>query len=306
MILAVTISLTAAFLWAITSHIDKFMIDGIDKSGSSIKTLLVFSTLIAGICLSPIWLIISNFKVDISVISLISVITASIFYILATYFYYKALEKNNVSIVLVMSQLIPVFSYILGLILFKENLSSNQIIGSMVIILSAILISFDLEEKTNKSKWKALLLMIISSLGYAIYFILFDVAIRNSSYNSCAFWYQIGFLILGIILMCIKDFRKTFIKAIKKNGKRYFSLNITNEVLNLGANLLINFANLTIPLAVANVLNGFQGVFAFILGVIGVKLLPKYFKENLNKRVVIQKIVCIILSILGLIVMFIR
>lgn len=54
MILAVTISLTAAFLWAITSHIDKFMIDGIDKSGSSIKTLLVFSTLIAGICLSPI------------------------------------------------------------------------------------------------------------------------------------------------------------------------------------------------------------------------------------------------------------
>ena len=33
------------------------MISGIDESGSSIKTLLVFSTLVAGIVLSPIWLV---------------------------------------------------------------------------------------------------------------------------------------------------------------------------------------------------------------------------------------------------------
>ena len=175
---------------------------------------------------------------------------------------------------------------------------------SIIIILSAVLISFDLEEKSSKRKLKALCLMIISSLGYAIYFILFDIAIRNSSYNSCAFWYQMGFLLLGIIFISIKSFRKIFVRAIKKNGKKYFSLNLTNEVLNLGANLLINFANLTIPIALANVLNGFQGAFAFVLGVIGVKLLPKYFKENLNKKVVIQKIICIMLSIIGLVIMF--
>ena len=99
------------------------------------------------------------------------------------------------------------------------------------------------------------------------------------------------FLILGIILICIKSFRTTFIKSIKTNGKKYFSLNLTNEVINLIANLLVNLANVTIPLALANVLNGFQGAFVFILGVIGVKLLPKYFKENMSKRIVIQ--ICI-------------
>jgi hypothetical protein len=61
----------------------------------------------------------------------------------------------------------------------------------------------------------------------------------------------------------------------------------------------------TIPLALANVLNGFQGAFVFILWVIGVKFLPKYFKENMNKKVVIQKVSCIILSIIWLIIMFI-
>ena len=305
MTFAIVLTIFASFLWGITNHIDKFMISGIDESGSSVKTLLVFSTLVAGIVLSPIWLIVSKFSVSISNISLICVLLSSFIYILATYFYFKALEKNDASIVVVMFQLIPVFSYILALIFFKENLAIQQIIGSIVIILSAVLISFDFEEKNNKSKWVALILMTLSSLFYATYFFLFDIGIRNSSYNSCAFWFQIGFLILGIIFICIKSYRRTFIRAIKNNGKKYFSLNITNEVINLIANLLVNFANVTIPLALANVLNGFQGAFVFILGVIGVKLLPKYFKENMSKKIVIQKISCIILSIIGLIIMFV-
>ena len=180
-----------------------------------------------------------------------------------------------------------------------------QIIGSIIIILSAVLISFDFEEKNNKSKFKALLLMTLSSLFYSVYFILFDNAIRNSSYSSCAFWYQIGFLLIGLFLMCIRSFRTTFIKAIKTNGKKYFSFNAVNEVLNLIANLLVNFANVTIPIAMANILNGFQGAFVFILGAIGVKVLPKYFKEDLSKKNIVQKVSCIVLSIVGLVVMFI-
>ena len=306
MTLAVIMAITASFLWAITIHIDKIMISHTGESSINIKALLVFSTLVAGIVLLPIWLIISNFEIGINSISLICVLLASIVYILGTYFYYKALEKNDASIVVVMSQLIPVFSYILALIFFKENLTISQIIGSIIIILAAILISFDFEEKNNQSKKISLFLMAISSLGYAVYFFLFDIAIRHSSYNSCAFWYQVGFLILGIILISIKSFREAFIKVIKTNGKKYLSLNITNEALNLLANLLVNFANVAIPLALANVLSGLQGMFVFILAILGIKILPKYFKESLNKQVIIQKIVCIILSILGLIVMFIR
>ncbi len=302
---AVLLTIFASFLWGVTNHIDKFMITGIDESGSSVKTLLVFSTLVAGVILSPIWLIISKFSISISNISLICILLSSFIYILATYFYFKALEKNDASIVVVMFQLIPVFSYILALIFFKENLALKQVIGSILIILSAVLISFDFEEKNNKSKSLALILMILSSLLYATYFFLFDIGIRNSSYNSCAFWLQIGFLIQGIILICFKKYRTIFIKAIKHNGKKYFTLTVTNEMINLIANLLVHFANVTLPLAVVNVLNGFQGAFVFILGAIGVKLLPKYFKENMRKKIIIQKITCIIISVLGLIIMFV-
>lgn len=302
---AVFLAIFASFLWASTNHIDKFLLNGIDESWSNIKTLIVFSTLVAWIVLLLVWLIICKFNINISNISLICVLLASVIYILASYFYLKALEKNETSIVVVMFQLIPVFSYVLALIFFKENLTAQQIIWSIVIILSAVLISIDFEEKNNNGKRLALVLVAISSLLYAIFFFLFDIWIRHSSYNSCAFWFQIGLLIQGIIFISIKSFRTTFIKAIKNNGKKYFWLNITNEAINLVANLSVNFANVTIPLALANVLNGFQGAFVFILGAIGTKFLPKYFKENMNKKVVIQKVSCIILSIIGLIIMFI-
>ena len=302
---AVFLAILASFLWASTNHIDKFLLNGIHESGSSIKTLIVFSTLVAWIVLLPVRLVICKFDVNISNISLISVLLASVIYILASYFYFKALEKNDASIVVIIFQLIPVFSYILALIFFKENLELQQIIGSIIIILSAVLISIDFEEKDNKSRWLVLILMALSSLFFATNFFLFDIWIRNSSYSSCAFWFQIGLLAQGIIFMCIKSFRTTFLNAIKNNGKKYFSLNILNEAINLIGNLLVNLANLTIPIALANVLNGFQGGFTFVIGAIWAKFLPKYFKENMNKKVVIQKVSCIILSIVGLIIMFI-
>lgn len=303
---AMILTILASFLWGVTNHIDKFMINGIDEDGSSLKTLMVFSTLVAGFLISPIWLIVSKFSVSIDLFSFITILISSVVYILATYFYFIALDKNDASMVVVMFQMIPVFSYILAFLFFKETLTVPQTIGSIMILLSAIIISLDFEEKNNKSKLKALLLMVLSSLCYAIYFVLFDVAIRHSSYHSCAFWYQIGLLLIGMVLICIKSYRTTFIKAVKNNGKIYLSLNIANEVLNLFANFLVNFATMTIPIAVANVLNGFQGAFVFLLGIIGMKLLPKYFKENLNKKVVLQKVSCIILSIIGLIIMFIN
>lgn len=303
MALEIVLALLASFIWAITNHIDKYLLCDTENSTGNIKSLLIFSSFVAGIVLSPLWLIISNFQVNITITALIFVFISAIVYLLATYFYFKALEKNDASIVVVMFQLIPVFSYIFSWLLFKETLTANQMIGSIIIILSAVIISLDFENTSNKNKLVALILMIISSLMYALYFIFFDIAIRNSEYTAVAFWYQISFLLIGITLLCLSSFRKPFVELIKSNGKKIMTLNITNEILNLIANLMVNFANLTIPLALANALNGFQGAFVFIIGAIGVLILPKIFREDLSRRVVIQKISCIIIGIIGLIIM---
>lgn len=73
MTIAIMMTIFSAILWGASTHIDKFLINGVDESGSSIKTLLVFSTFIAGLVFSPIWLIICNFSISISAVSLTSI-----------------------------------------------------------------------------------------------------------------------------------------------------------------------------------------------------------------------------------------
>ena len=301
---AVLVTILASFLWAISYHNDKYLLSGISADNiDRIKVLLFFSTFIAGIVLSPFWLIINRFSVNISTLSFICVFIGSIIYVIATLFYFKAMKENDASIVSAMFQILPVFSYGFAFVLFKESLTIKQIIGSIIILLSAIIISIDINEHNGRRKFKALIFVTFSSLFYSVYYILFDVAIRNSSYSSCSFWLQIVFLVIGIILLCIKSFRMSFINIIKKNGKKYFFVNTVNEGINLTAHLLVNFANTIIPIALANVLCGFQGFFVFLLGVLGTKFLPKYIHEDLRVNVVIQKISCIILGIIGLIIL---
>ena len=91
---AVSFVIFASFLWGITNHIDKFMITGIEKDKNSIKILLVFSTFVAGVVLTPIWLVLSNFAIDISFVSLVSILAASLVYMIATAFYFKAIKKT--------------------------------------------------------------------------------------------------------------------------------------------------------------------------------------------------------------------
>ncbi len=301
---AVIITLLASFLWAIANHIDKYTLSHVNTSKSNVKTLLVFSTFVVGLVISPVWLFISKFQIQINLSALIFIFLAAILNISATYLYLKALEKNDTSIVVVMFQLIPVFSYIFSFIFFKETLEVKEIVGALIIISSAILISFDFSRTSNKNKSIALLLMGASSLFYSLYFICFDFATRNAEYNAVAFWFQIGLLLIGLCLLSIKSFRDDFLRLIKSKEKTIVSLNVAKGILNLIGNLMVNYAVLTLPLALVNTLNGFQGAFVFIIGVVGTLLFPKIIKEDLDKKSVLQKVFCIILAIVGLIVMF--
>ena len=147
-------------------------------------------------------------------------------------------------------------------------------------------------------------MMATSSFLCSLYYIFFEFAMQKAEYNVVTFWYQIVLFIIGIILILIKSYRQEFLEMIKRNGKKYLALNVVNESLNLGGILLTNFANLLIPLALVNILNGFQGGFVFLIGAVGTLLLPKVFSEDLRKKVVLQKVGCIILGIVGMAIMF--
>lgn len=304
MSLPIILTLVASFIWSITSHIDKYALCKIDNFNSSLKTMLIFSTLIVGIIFSPIWLIKLKLNIIIDLNILIIIFISSICYLLSIFFYFKALEKNETSIVVSMFQLVPIFSYILSRIFFKEILTIKELIGAIIIILSAMIISYDFNNCNNKTKTIALIYMIFSSMFEALYYFTFEISMRNSTFELCSFWHQLFFLLIGIILINIKSYKNSFSYILKEKGKKFINLNLFNELLNFIANLMVNFANLFIPIAIANTLSSFQGVFVFFVGIIGTIFFPTFIFEDLNLEIIIQKLICILLSLVGIFIMF--
>ena len=92
---------------------------------------------------------------------------------------------------------------------------------------------------------------------------------------------------------------------IKSYGKKYLSVNMANEFINLSGMLLENYANVLIPIAIVTVISRLQVVFVFIIGLLGTILLPKYFTENIDKKTIIKKLSCIALSIIGFVIAFV-
>ncbi len=305
MLLALVLVPLASLMWGITNHIDKHLISKISKNGD-MKGLIVFSSLVAGIILFPISLIITKCNVGIDILTSIIMFFSATFFLLGTALYFKALNKNDASLVTSMFQLIPVFGYFLGLIFLQESLTLKQIIGGLIVIISSIAITFEFDNKKfDKDKITALLFMGGSSLAYAIYFLLFRITTIDNDFVVMTFWYQMGLAINGILLIIFfKSFRKSFIEMAKDNGKKVFGFNVINEVLNLVANMLVNFAITLAPIALVLTLNGLQPFFVFLIGLIGTLILPKIFNEKIAKKDIIQKVVCITISIIGLAILY--
>ena len=294
MILAILSTMSASLLLAITNHIDKFMIS--DNENSNIKALLVFSTLIAGIILFPLWLIVNKFTFNFD-ITIFSIIFCSAFcFTFSGYFYFKAIEITDASIVVALFQIVPIFSLILTYIFFNEVLTFTQLGGILIIIISTIVMM--LKKVNGLFNFKPFIFMLIVTISSSLYYFLLEYAINLSNYNSALLMFQLSLFLIGLFLIFFKSYRNSFFEMLDRR-KKLIGFNILNEAFTLIANMLNNFANLFIPLAIVNALNSFQVVFAFLIGCIGTIIFPKFFKEDINKMVVLKKIICIIFELIG-------
>ncbi|MCX6793270.1 MAG: EamA family transporter [Candidatus Falkowbacteria bacterium] len=289
-------ALAGPLIWALVNHIDKFIITKYFH-GKGIGSLVMFTGL-------------SGFVVSIFIIALkyssINLGAAPAFFIaingallVASFIpYLHAMEKEEASTVSTLYQLIPVFGYFLGLIFLHEQLSFWQLIGSSLIIIGAVSISLDFSSKI-RIKLKPLLLMALSSLMIATNGLVFKIIALEENFWGTAFWEYIGGTIFVLFLFfCIPLYRRQFVGMIKKN-KSVISVNFLAEILNIIAKLFANFASLLAPLVLVWVVNSFQPFFVLLYGLILTLLVPKFYRENISKTILIQKVSAIAIIVLG-------
>jgi drug/metabolite transporter (DMT)-like permease len=296
------IALLGPALWALVNHIDKYIISKY-FTGRGVGSLVLFTSL-SGLIISLFIIVLDFGQIFIRPMSALYIGINGAILVAAFIPYLYALENEEASWASSLYQLIPVFGYILALVFLGENLTTLQIIASLIVIIGAIFISIDFSEKIQL-KTKPFLLMLLSSFMLALNGLIFKMVALNEPFWGTAFWEYVGGGIFGLLLFSlIPLYRTQFLATVQKSRKAVLSINLVSELLNIGAKLAVNFASLLAPLALVWVVNGFQPLMVFAYGVILTIFLPRFGKENITRKVVIQKLASMIVMFIGIYMLF--
>lgn len=286
-------------IWAATNHIDKYLLNRFFKSGSS-GPLVVMSALSSFLVFPLIWVFLSN-KIMIGIAPIIIMLVCGIISALTCFLYLKALSQDEPSVVVPMFQLISVFNYFLGLIFLNEHLTITQIIACSFIILGAVGITLDLSDKKFRLKKGVFWIMFFDCLILAFYDLFFKHVVINTNYWGAMFWQYVSFALVGIfILIFNKNIRQSFKAIFKENKIPIIGLNLFNEIVNIIAVFIFNYALILMPIALVSVVgNGLQPFFVFVFGVIITLFFPKFGQESIGKNHLLQRIIAIVIIFIG-------
>jgi drug/metabolite transporter (DMT)-like permease len=289
-------------LWALVNHIDKYIISKY-FTGRGVGSLVLFTSA-SGLIISFFILIFGFGHLSIGMANAIVIGINGAILVAAFIPYLYALENEEASWASTLFQLIPVFGYILGLIFLDEKITTLQIFASLLVILGAVFISLDLSQKI-KLKAKPFWLMVLSSFMIAVNALIFKIVALDGNFWGTAFWEYIGGGIFGLLLFSLLPlYRVQFIATIQKAKTKVLSINLISELLNIGAKLAANFASLLAPLVLVWVVNGLQPLIVFVYGVILTLFFPMLGKENISKRIVIQKLSAMVVMLIGIYLLF--
>lgn len=293
------IALVGPFLYALTNHIDKLLLEKYFKV-SGIGTLILFSSLLSILSL-PIIFLIDPSVVSIGGASLLILVLVGVLDVLVLICYLIALRSDEASIVVVFYQLMPVFGYILGYFILGEVLTNVQLIAMALIIFGTIFISFEVDaENKIKLRHKTIVPMLLASLFWAAQGVIFKaVALEENVWRSF-FWEHVALVIIGFAIFAfMRSYRVSFVQAIKENSKGILSLNILNEGLYMFGNFAFAYAFMLAPVALVLLTQSFQPIFVLIIGIILTIFFPKVATEKIHLRHLLPKIIAIAITGIG-------
>jgi drug/metabolite transporter (DMT)-like permease len=216
-----------------------------------------------------------------------------LFYVAGIYFYCRAVQEGEVSRALPLFGTISLFTLLFGAIFLGEIFTPIKYLGVFLLIFGSFLISYNKKTKIifNKMFWFA----IVGSLIFS-----FNAILQKYLLNFTDFWTVFSYERIGAFLVLIpflffirKDF-SVFIKKIRPVG-----LVSSSEVFNIAGLLFTTIAYSVSFVGLVKALASTQDFFVLFFAVIISIFYPKILKEEINKSVLIFKIIAIILIFIG-------
>ncbi|OIO39895.1 hypothetical protein AUJ10_04235 [Candidatus Pacearchaeota archaeon CG1_02_31_27] len=285
-------SILAALVWAIVSIVDKY-----------IFTKWIRKPVIPLMILGVIGLVASFFVYlfhgfsYLSYFNIVLAFVAGILYIIGFLFYFKAVKIEEISRVIPLFYLSPLFVSILAAVFLGEIFTPIKYLGIFLLIIGAILVS-----SKNFIKFgfgKAFWFMIVTSLALSV-----DAVITKYLLNFADFWTIFSYIRIGAFFALIPIFYFSFkdlIFVVREHGKKVIIVISLNEILSVVSVLFITIATAIGYVTLVNALSSVEPFFVLLFAVILSIFYPKILKEEIGKSAVLLKLIAITLMFVGVI-----
>jgi uncharacterized membrane protein len=209
------------FLFNLTGLIDTFLVkffgkeqdEGILHDGTG--TLMIIGGIVAGMIALVLLPRVCTQAFSLPWKALGFLLVGGISYGIAAFPYFKALNHEQIENITPMYQIIPLFTYLLGVLFLKEivPLPILLCIIGVIIVSSLFYVNFS-NFHLNK---KALALCTLSALLYAISYVFFKVGgLAEGNFWVALFWEHIGVFLVGVYFFCssrIRNSTRTFFQT---------------------------------------------------------------------------------------------
>lgn len=290
------IGLLSHFFWALVNISDKFLVK------NKIKSPLVYFLLFSWIGTFPVLIVpFIDFYVP-PVKEFLMLILSSAFWFFGGIPYIFAIQKEDVTRINIWWSFIPLWSLVLGFLLFGEQLSQLEMVAFILLALGAAVASIHARKGILVFS-KAVLLMLVAGFSFALYAVLLHEITKTVPMIVAFAWSHILGFLMTFFLFFSKKFRSDFFHE-KKNLTPVLLVALFGVTVldNLG----VFFNQLAISLTPASLvfsLEGSQVVFAFFITLLIGLYNKNLLKEELDRRNMLVKIIAMVLMIGGIIIL---
>lgn len=291
----ILLALCAPVFDTIVNFIDKYLVG---EKVKDYRAMPIFMGIV-GTCAGIILFGLRGFPLF-ALTDMILILTAGILTYFSIYFYFKTLDFEETSIVVLLFQASPIITLVLSSVFLRETISFQQFLGFILVLSASTAISLDTSSKGAFKLNRSFYYIMASNIFWSSGAILFKYTAPSNDFVSTLGLEGIGIGIGALMAyLCHANLRKAFQDTLQKVSRPVLGLLTLNEILSLTGKWLVFWAVLLGPVALVDVVVSVQVFYAIAAGWVLTYLFPQIFKEDLSKSTLLLKIASAITLMVG-------
>ncbi len=276
----VVFAFSGPVLWAISVHLDKYLVERFFKEGN-VAVMLLFTAFVGLLLLPFIWVYEPSVTAP-GARSIALIILSGVLYMGALLLYLQALQTEEASVVAPYFQASPLFGFGLAYLVPGETLSWRQVAGGAMIVLGALIVSIRFRYGARIFKARLAALMLSCGFAAALAGLIFKIYAIDVEFWTTTFWMYVGEALFGCALLLVPAYRKQLAATLRLNTVALLSINGSNELINLGGGLGNRYALMFAPLSLVRAIGSTTTLFVFAFGVVLSVFWPGLAREDLS------------------------